>query len=812
MPDRLADLVASATLNGIDFVEIANPSQTALRIHFLNAVAVAGTLTGQRPVTITGGEAIPSVEVRPIAAADFGVDDVGRPTLLLRVAAPGDFSNYLLAIASPVLDPQYAAVRFTFKAGCPSTLDCAPPGVCGPLDDAPAPLFDYLAKDYASFRAALLDYSASAYPHWVERDEPDVGMMLVELFSAVGDDLSYLQDRVTLETALGTATQQVSAVRLARLVDYEPGPATSAQVLVQVDVAYPAVPRGVVVEAALPDGGRLSFELGGTLLDPGTGNLETAPLDVDPRWNRLDRSVDPPVAKLAPYWWDDSLECLPRGATELWIRGHGHALPVGDPDEGTLGLAVLIDTAAPTAADPPSREIVHLTRADEETDPLYGIALTHLAWDRTEALRTEHALSRTALAGNLVPAVEGLRHVERFVVDPDPDGPDAALAAVTRRGADAGTGGDGCGDPTPRHLHTLRAGRLAWLGSTSGALPELVLAEVPESEGDLPRTWRWRRSLLDAAEFEPAFTVDPVAFRDVRHTAGALPWFEYDGDDGDSVRFGDGWFGAMPSPGASFDAIYRTTSGAAGNVAADAVAIVPAALGGAVLACTNPFPASGGADRETIEHVRANAPHAFRSRMLRAVRAEDYTAAAHELSWVLDAGTRIRWTGSWAAVFTTTQPPTGEPPTLAEASELGALLDRRRMAGYEAHSPDPRYVGLDLVLTVCALPGAIAGEVEAAVHEQLGTGRLCDGSPAFFAPGNLRFGAPLERSELEAAVQRAHGVDGVVAVRYRRRGHVRSYRPMPEVVPVGADEILRVDDDPTRPDRGSLRVVVKGGA
>jgi hypothetical protein len=97
------------------------------------------------------------------------------------------------------------------------------------------------------------------------------------------------------------------------------------------------------------------------------------------------------------------------------------------------------------------------------------------------------------------------------------------------------------------------------------------------------------------------------------------------------------------------------------------------------------------------------------------------------------------------------------------------------------------------------------------VLEQLGVGVLCDGTSGFFAPGRLRFGAPLERSELEAAAQRAHGVDGVLAVRYRRRGYVRSFQPMPEVVPVGADEILRVDNDRNRPDRGSLRVVVKGG-
>jgi hypothetical protein len=34
---------------------------------------------------------------------------------------------------------------------------------------------------------------------------------------------------------------------------------------------------------------------------------------------------------------------------------------------------------------------------------------------------------------------------------------------------------------------------------------------------------------------------------------------------------------------------------------------------------------------------------------------------------------------------------------------------------------------------------------------------------------------------------------------------------MPDDVTVGTHEILRVDNDPSRPERGSLRVIVEGG-
>ena len=90
-----------------------------------------------------------------------------------------------------MLDPYFAGVRFTFKAGCPSALDCAAAGDAACDLPSGGPAIDYLAKDFASFRARAAGLLGGAYPRWVERDEADLGMMLAELLSAVGDDLSY---------------------------------------------------------------------------------------------------------------------------------------------------------------------------------------------------------------------------------------------------------------------------------------------------------------------------------------------------------------------------------------------------------------------------------------------------------------------------------------------------------------------------------------------------------------------------------------------------------------------------------------------
>jgi len=785
---------ANVTLNGIDFVEIASADQKTLRVHFLNTVAVKGTITS---VTITGGETIRTVEVVPIDdAVDWDDADTSRPPVLrLMARVSGDFSFYTLAISSPALDAYFNHATFSFKALCPSDLDCAPnPRVC-PVDDEPAPPIDYLAKDFLSFRQALSEFSAQRYPDWQERSEADFGVMFMEALSALADDLSYTQDRVGAEAALDTATQRRSLVRHARLVDYEPRPATAARVMLQFDVDAPGpLPSGVLVSAHGSDGQKIFFETGNGLVNHTTGQLSTDTYPVDPKWNR----------GIIPYYWDDSQQCLEAGAVEMWVVGWGFGFRPGQ--------ALLIDTAASTSADPPIREIVHVVAAVEETDPLFpappGTRVTHLTWSADEALQHDHDLTidatgeppRTVLAGNLVPATQGRRVTgETFAIDLVPAATPGLPLAVVRAGANG----------VAQYLYTLTQAPLAWLSQddpTGPPLPEIMLEDETQ-----PPPWTWRRSLLDAEIFETAFTVDPVRLSPIGRNPDGSVIADYDGDDGNTVRFGDGVFGGIPNAGDVFRVLYRVGGGADGNVAIDTITTIDPGMSSWLRTVTNPFPATGGADAERAERVRRLAPQQFRAKQFRAVRQEDYEGAAQSLSWVQRAGTVFRWTGSWLTVFTTPDPKGSEQLTVAEQIELIDLLNRRRMAGYESYVPAPRYVALDLFIVVCARADAFRGDVEAAILRALGTGTFPDRTTGFFNPDRFTFGQPLERSALEAAIQHAAGVDGVVSIQYRERGAVPTAIEMPDQVTVGADQILRVDNDPSLPERGSLHVTIQGG-
>ena len=232
---------------------------------------------------------------------------------------------------------------------------------------------------------------------------------------------------------------------------------------------------------------------------------------------------------------------------------------------------------------------------------------------------------------------------------------------------------------------------------------------------------------------------------------------------------------------------------------------------GLIIAARNPFAATNGADAETASHIQRMAPQAFRATPYRAVLASDYEAAAESLPWVQKAGASFRWTGSWMTVFTAADPRGSEQISVDEEVQLVELLNRRRLAGYESYAPPPDYVSIDLRIEICVQTGWLDGDVEASVLNVLGSSTRAQDAAGFFFADRFTFGTPLYRSRLEAAIQNAPGVGGVRAINYRQRGTFAGFVDLPEIVTPAPTQILRVDNDPSWPERGAIRVIAEGG-
>ena len=148
-------------------------------------------LLDRRSYTLSGGQRLfPRVLSAQLHNPVAGPPDLLNRRVLLQLNQIGDFSIYTLTVSGPDIDPFFANRKLRFRLACDDPFDCRPPAT----PDAPPSelqvVIDYFAKDYSSFRQALLDFIPTRLPEWTERSEADIGVMLLELFAASADNLS----------------------------------------------------------------------------------------------------------------------------------------------------------------------------------------------------------------------------------------------------------------------------------------------------------------------------------------------------------------------------------------------------------------------------------------------------------------------------------------------------------------------------------------------------------------------------------------------------------------------------------------------
>ena len=250
-------------------------------------------------------------------------------------------------------------------------------------------------------------------------------------------------------------------------------------------------------------------------------------------------------------------------------------------------------------------------------------------------------------------------------------------------------------------------------------------------------------------------------------------------------------------------------NGTSGNIGAEAITH----LAGETLltnedwidSVTNPMPAAGGVDPETLEQVRQYAPQAFRTQK-RAVTPEDYATMAEKHSEVQRAAATLRWTGSWHTVFLTIDRVDGGEIDAAFENELREYLEQYRMAGQDLEIDGPQYVALELEMMVCVASDYFRSDVLAALQDVFSSGTRADGSLGFFNPDKFTFGQGVYLSQLYAAAQEVAGVRYVEINTFQRLGTPSTAALDEGVLTIGRLEIARLDNDPNFPERGVLDV------
>lgn len=339
----------------------------------------------------------------------------------------------------------------------------------------------------------------------------------------------------------------------------------------------------------------------------------------------------------------------------------------------------------------------------------------------------------------------------------------------------------GTSNGQPNQRFTLsHAGVILRSFNTQSAQQDILLLT---EQGGIIQPWTLRESLAFSREQQRDFILD------------------IDEQDRATVIFGDGAFGLIPPSGSLIKVTYRVGGGALGNVSAHMIQTLVAAPQLALIGAkvTNPVAASGGADRESIDHAVMHAPKVFRS-LKRAVTAEDYKALALDFNGV--SKVRAEPT-NWNTVTLYIAPTGGGRVNDVLEANLLAYFEDKRPITTVIEIADVDYVKIYIAATVGIESyysrNEIKEKVEAAIAQLL-------------ALDNVDFKQTLYLSKFYEAMEAIAGVTYVNVTEFRRAEEPVGSIKIDGKIELGSNEIPiapQASEDPNYPK--GIKLTLEGG-
>jgi hypothetical protein len=87
---------------------------------------------------------------------------------------------------------------------------------------------DYTDRDFSAIKARIETELQALFPDWTDYNRASFGVVLIEAFAFMGDNVGFYLDQMAAETRWGTAILRRSIIELAKLIAYELDGATAA--------------------------------------------------------------------------------------------------------------------------------------------------------------------------------------------------------------------------------------------------------------------------------------------------------------------------------------------------------------------------------------------------------------------------------------------------------------------------------------------------------------------------------------------------------------------------------------------------------
>lgn len=271
----------------------------------------------------------------------------------------------------------------------------------------------------------------------------------------------------------------------------------------------------------------------------------------------------------------------------------------------------------------------------------------------------------------------------------------------------------GIGGAVPAHHGELHAREL--LGTSDGE-PEQAYFSI-----NRPVLERKQEETVEVVESdgEPVAWVEVDDFSGIGPESQSFVWDAAEGriSFGPRIRYPDGTyrqFGAVPPRGAEiFITNYRSGGGARGNVGRNTLDVMLTAVP-FIDSVTNPEPATGGVDAETISNARTRGAMTLRSGD-RAVTAADFERLALQAAPSVQRASVISPAGGTDTVRLLIVPRVEKPARDLTVDDLRigdelfnqvqSYLEERRILGTAVRVEMPKYTGVTVVAQITIAPG-----------------------------------------------------------------------------------------------------------
>lgn len=255
--------------------------------------------------------------------------------------------------------------------------------------------------------------------------------------------------------------------------------------------------------------------------------------------------------------------------------------------------------------------------------------------------------------------------------------------------------------------------------------------------------------------------VNGVLWNPIDHLLAALSTemvysVELDADGYTWIKFGDGNNGVVPALGVDIGAIYRTGFGAAGNLAAGSIISVYSPVPGLSVQMSDaktasyPNPTTGGADPESTEQIRSNAPVAFNSQQ-RAVTAADFSSFARGVPGVSKAAAVANF---WSNVTLYILGPDGNLPSTALLDRVYQVVQQKALAGVTVNVEEPSIVPIN----VGAVSTPVTAQIWPTFSRITAQFNIQKAIGDYFSFANQDLGAKITAGELYSVIMDVEGV------------------------------------------------------